>query len=185
MDLDSIGPGVDFVARIEQAVGSCNAALVLIGDEWVNAVDSEGKRRLDNPNDFVRLEVAEALAREGIKAIPVLVEGAKMPAPEELPDDIRKLSRHNAIQLSDERWRYDVDRLKQAIGAPKRALRARAPRIPVWAVVGALGVAVAAIAAVLLLGGGGSDAAKVPNGAYAGKLTDGTPLKFNVEDRVV
>jgi hypothetical protein len=159
---------------------------VLIGDQWASAADAEGKRRLDDPNDFVRLEVAEALAREGIKVIPVLVEGAKMPAPGELPEDIRKLSRHNAIQLSDERWSYDVDRLRQAIGGPKQALRAKAPRIPAWAVLGALALVGAIVAAVVLLGGGGSSGGvKVRNGTYAGKLSDGNPLQFVVRDRVV
>ncbi len=185
MDLDSIGPGADFVARIQEAVGSCNAALVLIGDNWTSAVDAEGRRRLEDPNDFVRLEVAEALARDGVTVIPVLVEGAKMPEPEELPEDMRRLSRHNAIQLSDERWGYDVDRLKQAIGEPKKPLRARVkPRIPAWAVVGALALVGAGAAAVLLLGkSGGSDPkADVKEGSYTGKLSDGNPLQFNVRD---
>jgi hypothetical protein len=190
MDLDSIGPGVDFVARIEQAVGACNAALVLIGDGWVSAADAEGTRRLDDPADFVRVEVAEALARDGIKVIPVLVEGAKMPAPEELPEDIRKLSRHNAIELSDARWNYDVDRLKQAIGEPKKPLRTRVkPRIPAWAIVGAVLLAAGGAAAALLLGksGGGSDDPKVQvkNGSYKGQLSDGSPIQFNVTGGVV
>jgi hypothetical protein len=114
MDIDTIEPGIDFVDTIEQAVGCCEVLVVVIGREWLNLAEASGHRRLDNPSDFVRLEIAVALERN-IRIIPVLVEDAAMPRPEELPPDLVKLTRRNAIELSDVRWAFDVDRLIQAI----------------------------------------------------------------------
>ena len=114
MDVDTIEPGIDFIDVIEHAVGCCEVLIVMIGDEWLYAADAEGRRRLDNPNDFVRLEIAAALARD-IRVIPVLVRGATMPRPDDLPPDLAKLTRRNAVELSDARFAFDVDRLIQAI----------------------------------------------------------------------
>ena len=114
MDVDTIEPGIDFAEVIEQAVGCCEVLVVVIGREWLDLKDATGRRRLDNPNDFVRMEIGAALERH-IRVIPVLVEGASMPRPEDLPPDIVKLTRRNAIELSDGRWASDVDRLIQTI----------------------------------------------------------------------
>lgn len=114
MDVDTLEPGVDFVEAIEQAVGSCEALIVVIGREWLTIEDKAGRRRLDDPGDFVRLEVESALARK-IRVIPVLVEDAPMPGAEELPASLARLARRNAIELSDARWAYDVDRLAHTI----------------------------------------------------------------------
>jgi hypothetical protein len=114
MDIDTIEPGIDFVESITQAVRCCEVLIVVIGREWLHLTDASGHRRLDNPNDFVRLEIAAALERN-IRIIPVLVEDAAMPKPEELSSDLLKLTRRNAIALSDARWAFDVDRLIQAI----------------------------------------------------------------------
>ena len=76
MDVDTIDLGVDFVERIEQAIADCDLVLALIGDEWLTVADNTGKRRLDNPSDFVRIEISAALTREDVRVIPVLVEGA-------------------------------------------------------------------------------------------------------------
>jgi formylglycine-generating enzyme required for sulfatase activity len=117
IDIDLIEPGEDFVQKIEEAVGSCEILLALIGRGWL-AGRNEAGRRLDNPNDFVRLEIVAALAR-GIHVIPVLMQGARMPRLHDLPDDLLPLSRRNAHELSDLRWNYDVDHL---IGALERVL---------------------------------------------------------------
>jgi hypothetical protein len=109
MDVDHIEPGEDFVQVIETAVGSSAVLLVVIGRRWLTSGDATA-RRLDNPNDFVRLEVASALAGN-IRVIPVLVQDATMPGPQDLPDDLVRLSRRNAIELSDRRWDRDVDQL--------------------------------------------------------------------------
>ena len=114
MDVDTIEPGIDFVEAIEQAVGSCEVLIVVIGREWLSIKDAAGKRRLDNPEDFVRLEVESALERK-IRVIPVLVEGAQMPPAELLPPSLAQLARRNAIELSDTRWAYDVDRLVRTV----------------------------------------------------------------------
>lgn len=114
MDVDTLEPGVDFVEAIEQAVGSCEVLIVVIGRDWLNIKDKAGCRRLDDPADFVRLEVESALVRR-IRVIPVLVQDAPMPSAEELPPSLAKLARRNAIELSDARWAYDVDRLARTI----------------------------------------------------------------------
>ncbi|HEV7772120.1 MAG TPA: toll/interleukin-1 receptor domain-containing protein [Conexibacter sp.] len=110
MDLE-MAPGIDFVERITTAVGSCRALLVVIGPEWMGP----GGSRIADSADFVRLEVATALRAADVTVIPVLVEGARMPAPEQLPEELRPLARRNAIELSDLRWRYDCQRLMAAL----------------------------------------------------------------------
>lgn len=114
MDVDSIGPGEDFVNVIQNAVGQCEILIVLIGREWLKIIDDTGKRRLDNPEDFIRLEVAAALERN-IRVIPVLVQDAEMPRRDQLPEALAGLSRRNAIELSNERWAFDADRLIKVI----------------------------------------------------------------------
>ncbi len=117
MDISALEPGVDFVEAIERAVGSCDVLLALIGPQWATARDEQG-RRLDNPEDFVRLELATALKR-GIRVIPVLIQGALMPHSDQLPPELRALTRRQACELSDARWRYDVGQL---IATLERAL---------------------------------------------------------------
>jgi hypothetical protein len=95
-DIEAIEAGADFIEVIDQAVGSCAILLVLIGPRWLGATDSKGNRRLEDPNDFVRLEITAALTRHGIKVIPVLVGGATMPAAEDLPGPIKPLARYQA-----------------------------------------------------------------------------------------
>jgi TIR domain-containing protein len=114
MDVDTLEPGVDFVEAIEQAVGACEVLIVVIGREWLTCTDKAGHRRLDNPDDFVRLEVESALSRQ-IRVIPVLVQDTPMPRADELPPSLAKLARRNAIELSDARWSYDVDRLAETV----------------------------------------------------------------------
>ena len=113
-DIDTIEPGQDFVDAIETAVGSCPAVVVLIGKQWASIKDAEGRRRLDNPEDFVRLEVAAALKRK-VRVVPVLLQGAAMPASTDLPEPLAKLARLNAIEVSDTRWDFDVGRLIDAL----------------------------------------------------------------------
>lgn len=127
MDVDAIAPGVDFGERIDGAISSCNLLVALIGKDWLDVTDLAGGRRLDDPTDLVRREIASALGRSDLLVIPVLVEGATMPRAEQLPDDLKPLTRRNAFELSDARWRYDVDRL---IDVAQSVLPARAPAQP-------------------------------------------------------
>jgi PQQ-dependent catabolism-associated CXXCW motif protein len=102
--------GVDFVEEIERAVGSCDVLVAVVGPHWLSVADDQGQRRLDDPADFVRLEIATALERN-IRVIPVLVQGASMPPAETLPDALQRLARRSAIELSDKRWDYDMGEL--------------------------------------------------------------------------
>ncbi|HTN73376.1 MAG TPA: PASTA domain-containing protein [Methylomirabilota bacterium] len=116
MDVSDIEPGTDFVEAIDKAVGSCEILIVVIGREWLTCVDAGGQRRLDDPNDFIRLEAATALKRN-IRVIPVLVQGARMPKSEELPADLEKLARRQGIEISDTRWDSDAGQLIKALEA--------------------------------------------------------------------
>jgi hypothetical protein len=114
IDVDTLKPGVDFIEAIERSVGSCDVLIAVIGAYWVDAADEQGYRRLDNPEDFVRMEIATALRRE-IRVIPVLIDGASMPKMAELPDDLKPLVRRNALPLSDTRFDDDCRRLVATI----------------------------------------------------------------------
>jgi hypothetical protein len=115
MDLDDIKPGVDFTAELHSAVGKCTALLALIGPHWLNATDATGARRIDDEQDFVRQEISAALQRQ-IRVIPLLLQRAEMPTAADLPEPLAPLALHQAMELSDSRWDYDVDQLIKALG---------------------------------------------------------------------
>jgi hypothetical protein len=115
LDVGTIKPGEDFVSIIANVVGSCDVLIAVIGPRWLEIRDKNGKRRLESANDYVRLEIATALARN-ILVVPALIEGASMPDAKELPKDLAALCRRNAIELSHDRFAYDVDLLVHAIG---------------------------------------------------------------------
>jgi formylglycine-generating enzyme required for sulfatase activity len=110
MDVTDIRVGEDFVDAIGQAIASCQVVIVMIGPQWSTITDEMGRRRLDDPHDFVHLEVKSALERN-ILVVPVLVHGAKMPNAEELPVDLRPLARRNAIEIRHRRFEQDVEYL--------------------------------------------------------------------------
>lgn len=114
MDVDMIEPGTDFVDAINNAIETSDAVMILIGKRWLNAVDAQGNRRLDKPQDFVRLEVASALRRD-IRVIPVLVGESVMPSPGNLPEDISGLTRRNAIEITHARFNTDMNKLIRAL----------------------------------------------------------------------
>lgn len=114
-DVETIEPGVDFIDAINRALKSCSVLLAVMGPRWLTIADATGRRRIDDPHDYNRLEVAAALKRSDVRVIPVLVEGAQMPATEDLPDDLKPLSRRNAIELTDKRWDYDVGQLVETL----------------------------------------------------------------------
>jgi formylglycine-generating enzyme required for sulfatase activity len=119
MDIDAIDPGVDFVEAVEEVVGACDVLIAVIGSRWLASADRRGKRRLDIPEDLVRLEIATALKR-GIRLVPVLVEGAIMPEAGELPEDLKPLVRRNALEIGHIRFDADSEHL---ITAVERALQ--------------------------------------------------------------
>lgn len=174
MDVDSIDPGADFVEKIEEAIGSSAVVLVLIGRDWVSR--RSGERLFDDPTDFVRMETDTAL-RSGVPVVPILVERAPMPEPEELPEEIRPITRRSALELENQRWEYDVNRLvhvvEQLVDAAEKhkdrehseereedgdrarpKSRIRVSRTTVFAGVGVVVAAVVAVVLVLLLNPG-------------------------------
>jgi hypothetical protein len=110
MDVDTIALGRDFREALRERLASSDIMLTLVGRDWVKLKDAAGRTRLDDPEDFVRLEIEAALKR-GIPVIPVLVQGAAMPAPEELAPEIRDFTFRNAFELSHNRWESDVHEL--------------------------------------------------------------------------
>jgi len=114
MDLDSIEGGVDFGEAIKSGLNSCAVLVALIGARWLTAAGEDGGRRLDDPGDYVRYEIRTAL-RRGVRVIPVLVDGAKAPQPKQLPGDLQKLARLNALEMSYARLDYDAARLADVI----------------------------------------------------------------------
>jgi hypothetical protein len=107
MDVDSISLGRDFRAVLQEILISCDLMLVLIGKDWADMKDEKGRARLEDPHDFVRLEITAALKRDIVVA-PVLVQGAHMPTPEQLPSEISDLAYRNGFELSHNRWGSDV-----------------------------------------------------------------------------
>ena len=112
-DVDSIQLGDDFAAAISDAVASCQVLLALIGDRWLTVTGKAG-RRLDNPQDFVRLEIEAALSR-GIRVIPILIDGAKMPDAGQLPASMAGLRARQALELSTNRFDSDFSRLLKVL----------------------------------------------------------------------
>jgi hypothetical protein len=114
IDVDYIKPGLDFVKQLDAQVSQCDAMLALIGPDWLKAEDERGRRRLHGDKDYVRIELASALKRD-IPVIPVLVQGAVMPAEDELPDDIKSLTLRHALELRHTRFASDADAIASAL----------------------------------------------------------------------
>jgi hypothetical protein len=133
MDVDAIEPGVDFANEITKAVASCHVLLAVIGHNWLKITDPAGRRRLDNPDDFVRLEIETALQRD-IRVIPVLADDAALPRADELPDTLVGLVRRQAVRIRHDRYHDEVSQLMSAIGkvlggqAPKKLARTSQPK---------------------------------------------------------
>jgi TIR domain-containing protein len=114
MDLDSIEAGVDFAEAIKSALDWCVVLIALIGPRWLTATDEENCRRLDNQDDYVRFEIRTALER-CVRVIPVLVDGVSVPRQQQLPAELHKLARLNALAMSYDRFEYDETRLTDVI----------------------------------------------------------------------
>jgi hypothetical protein len=138
IDIDNIPPGVDFVRQLDMQVAECDILLAVIGKNWLDAKDEHGNRRLDNPYDFVRNEIESALKQEK-QVIPVLVHEARMPHSDQLPESIRPLATRNAVRLTHERFRADVDGLikaLQVVPESKRYSRRAAVGLSIFLAVG-------------------------------------------------
>jgi tetratricopeptide (TPR) repeat protein len=142
MDVDHIPAGVDFVGHLNVQVAACDVFLAIIGPNWLDAKDESGRRRLDKPDDFVTIEIAAALARN-IRVIPVMIEGARMPKADEVPDSIKPLVRRHAVEVRHAQFGRDAEALVEKVS---EALGGK-PAAPGWRragmAAGALSVAVA------------------------------------------
>ncbi|MEM7428958.1 MAG: DUF2272 domain-containing protein [Pseudomonadota bacterium] len=114
IDVHDIAPGVDFRTAIDQEVKKCKVLLACIGDQWLMNADETGARRIESPDDFVRIEIETALAR-GIPVVPVLVDGAAMPAEADLPTSLKPLAYRNALGLQHATFSSDVERLAHGL----------------------------------------------------------------------
>jgi hypothetical protein len=128
-DIDSLEPGLDFSVAIERTLESSEVLVAVIGKNWLTATDAAGQRRLENPDDFVRVEIATALKRN-MRVIPVLVQGASMPSADELPEDLAPLTRRNAFELHDSSWGDDIRRLITVIERVIKGTSAATPDEP-------------------------------------------------------
>jgi hypothetical protein len=114
MDVDNIAPGLDFLKALSEQVAACDVMLVIIGPNWLDARDDKGNRRLDDSNDFVRIEVETALRRD-VRVIPVLVDGASIPSKDGLPEPLQPLARRQSVPLAHERFGSDADELVRSL----------------------------------------------------------------------
>ena len=128
MDVAGIEPGRDFRRVIDEHVASCGVLLAMIGKTWIDATDESGRRRLEDPMDFVRLETASALKRD-IPVVPVLVHGARMPRAEQLPEDLAELAYRNGVELTHARWDSDVQVLIKALSSYVESLQKNAGEV--------------------------------------------------------
>jgi hypothetical protein len=111
LDIDTIPAGTNFETVLADRLEACDVRLAVIGPEWLNAKDASGTRRLDQPGDYVRREIAAALQRNDVRVIPLLVSGAEMPRAENLPDDLKPLAARQNFQVRYERFNTDANDL--------------------------------------------------------------------------
>jgi hypothetical protein len=133
-----IEAGEDYRDALQRELGSCRAVLVVIGPRWLDAVDEQGRRRLDLPNDMLRREVEFALEHDAhIRVIPVLVEWARMPRARELPESIHRLAYRIAAEIRHQSWRADMEKLARRLERPRldrfgRPADIRPEGFPLW-----------------------------------------------------
>jgi TIR domain len=160
MDVDDIPAGVDFAKYLGDQVAASHVFLAIIGPTWLDAKDESGGRRIDDPHDFVAIEITAALARN-IRVIPVLVEGARMPKAGELPDPLKALARRQAVDVGRLHFGRDaealVERVREVLNGQWRSLRSRGGTAVAGGVGVAMAIAIAIAIAFFLVGGVGSD----------------------------
>ncbi len=172
MDMEEIPPGVRFADYIHEAVGACDVLLALIGPSWLSLTNEDGIRRLDDPEDFVRLEIAAALAR-GVRVIPTLVGGAAMPSAKALPEPLKALCDRQNYEITDRAWEDGCARLAKALNSlvHEKSGPAKPQRGKAYAAAGVL-------AALALAGGLGAWLHKPGDASSGGppKPDDGTKV---------
>ena len=113
-DFNTIRPGDDFVESIQKALSHCNVLLVVMSKNWLEVKDRNGNRRISDPDDLVRIEIATAIERN-IQVIPVLFDNIPMPTSSDLPDNLRSLPRRQFVEIETTRFEADVKKLADAI----------------------------------------------------------------------
>ncbi len=141
IDVESIDPGVDFPTAIGNALAQTHFLIAVIGPRWVTAAHQDGRRRLDDDRDYVRLELVTGMERK-IRVTPVLVHGARMPGEEDLPKPLAPLARCNAVTLRDDSFRRDADALVERLTGKPPLFRRPAAWLAGAAAVALLGAAV-------------------------------------------
>lgn len=134
-DVSTIGGGEDFARKIASEISKSDATLAFIGDKWLEKSPSGGGPRICEPDDYVRAELRTALSRP-LLVVPVLVGGARMPRPEQLPEDIRAITAKNALPLRHESFDDDTENIVAAVLGLKAGERA-------WEDKGSLGIKIA------------------------------------------
>jgi hypothetical protein len=126
IDVEGIPLGINFVKALRDEVAKCGVLLAVIGPHWLDVRNEDGTRRLDNPNDFVRIEIAVALQRN-IPVIPILLDGTRVPKIDQLPKNLQELSLRNGLNVRHDSFPNDMDRL--ILGLKKQRL-SPAPALP-------------------------------------------------------
>jgi hypothetical protein len=123
IDIEKIDPGVDFTVAISRSLEACDVLLAIIGPNWQGLNTTTNKSRIQNPDDWVRIEIRTALQRN-IPVVPILVDGGSLPSEEQLPDDLKPLVRRQAFEISNKRWKYDTEQLVRflikSVGIPPK-----------------------------------------------------------------
>jgi TIR domain len=171
-DVDTLRAGQDFVAAIRERLRECQACVVLIGPGWLKAQTADGQPRLQQPDDYVCMEIAEALRRPDVLVVPVLVAGARMPASKDLPETIRGLGRRHALTVRDETWEADMDRLAEALSHASPASNrpgatppgiGRGATLPRWAIPIGLALVLVSVTAFLWRKSPNTDGSTTPS----------------------
>jgi len=147
-DVEDIPVGEDFRSVLDKALTAADVVLVIIGPQWAMMTDDQGRRRLKDPNDFVRIEVETALKRNDVLVVPVLVNNAPMPTADSLPDGLKDLAFRNSVVVrNDPDFHRDINNLIEAI--EKRVRTTRPNRTPlIWG-----GLALAALLVGIIIFG--------------------------------
>lgn len=159
-DVEALGPGSPFAEEIDKRLRRTDYLLAVIGPDWLTITDDQGHRRLDKPDDLVRLEIATALARDDVTVVPLLVDGAKLPAKDALPADLRPLTDRNYHELRNAQFGGDLRLLVEKLGLPRQRLRRQ-----VTASLGAV-VTTAVVAAITFAPNEGDETDDVMSGQF-------------------
>lgn len=144
MDVDSIPLGTNFIKVLGEEIAKCDALLAVIGPGWLDARDENGHRRLENPDDFVRIEIGTALKR-GIRVIPILLEGTQVPKADQLPDDLKELAVRNGLDVRHASFNEDMERLIRELKGPVMVSRTKKSKSGTRNVLASMGLGVAIV----------------------------------------